>query len=596
MINSSFGCNSFANESEIAFDSDVVMQTGEIQSISIVGQVAEMHESVGAEPVTEEQTTQNEMNQAEEQILYSEEELPYEIEREFMEEISDEEVEALENEATPPKRPYIPEFGLLVTQDELNNEFVRRNFAKSCDTEIRIGIVFADIHRRFVRYNVTEKIWYCYDRKKWVPDEGALIVMRYVKQFIFCLTNYAATLNDKWQYYRFVRKYDNQAIRERLIKDVRERHCFKSEDLNADIYLFNCQNGTYDFKTFTFREHRPEDMISKISNVYYDEIAESKDFEKFFNDIMMGDTEKIELLQKLFGYSLTGDTSLEKFVIIWGESTRNGKSTLLESIAYLMGNADGYALSTEPEVFAEMKRDSRQASGEIARLDGCRFLESSEPKKNMRLDSALLKKLTGRDKVVCRKLYQSEREFVPRFKLFFNTNHRPKISDDTVFASKRVILIPFERHFTEAEQDIHLKDRLTSKENISGLFNWLVEGYKKFLSDKELKLPDSIEKAIENYRQWNDVVVQFADEELEVQDGNILYGENVYQRYVEWSELNGFFVMKKHAFYEALKKRKIMLDTCTVNGKTKRNIVKGYRFIIDENEPESTTEQTGKKE
>ena len=51
MINSSFGCNSFANESEIAFDSDVAMQTGEIQSISIVGQVAEMHESVGAEPL-----------------------------------------------------------------------------------------------------------------------------------------------------------------------------------------------------------------------------------------------------------------------------------------------------------------------------------------------------------------------------------------------------------------------------------------------------------------------------------------------------------------------------------------------------------------
>ena len=221
MINSSFGCNSFANESEIAFDSDVVMQTGAIQSISIVGQGAEMHESVSAEPVTEEQTTQNEMNQTEEQILYSEEELPYEIEREFMEEISDEEVEALENEATPPKRPYIPEFGLLVTQDELNNEFVRRNFAKSCDTEIRIGIVFADIHRRFVRYNVTEKIWYCYDRKKWVPDEGALIVMRYVKQFIFCLTNYAATLNDKWPYYRFLRKYDNPAIRDRLIKDFR---------------------------------------------------------------------------------------------------------------------------------------------------------------------------------------------------------------------------------------------------------------------------------------------------------------------------------------------------------------------------------------
>lgn len=574
---------------------DEAKQTEEIQNVSEVGQVAEMQNEVEAEGFKEEKPMSNEMIPTSE-INESSETLLSESIQEYMTEITDREIAANENEAMPPRKTYIPEFGLLITQDELNLEFIQRSFCTSCDTDIRLGIAFADIHRRFVRYNVTEKIWYCYDRKKWVPDEGSLIVMRYVKQFIYCLTNYALTIDDKWQYYKYVRRFDNQACRERLIKDVRERYCFKSEDLDSDIYLFNCQNGTYDLKAFTFREHRPEDMISKISNVYYDETAESKDFEKFFDDIMMGDVEKVELLQKLFGYSLTGDTSLEKLIIIWGETTRNGKSTMLESIAYMMGNADGYALSTEPEVFAEMRRDSRQASGEIARLDGCRFLVASEPKKNMRLDSALLKKLTGRDKVVCRKLYQSEREFVPRFKLFFNTNHRPKISDDTVFASKRVIIIPFEKHFTEEEQDIHLKDHLTSKKNISGLFNWLVEGYKKFLAEKELKLPKSIEKAIEDYRQWNDVACQFVDEELEAQDGNVLYGEDVYQCYVEWSELNGLFVMKKHAFYEALKKRKIMLDTCTVNGKTKRNIVKGYRFIVDEGDAQNVTEQAGKKE
>ena len=66
-----FACSSFANGSEIPFESNGVMQTEEIENISTVGQGAEMQQSVSAEFV-EEQTAQNGMNQAEEQNERSE--------------------------------------------------------------------------------------------------------------------------------------------------------------------------------------------------------------------------------------------------------------------------------------------------------------------------------------------------------------------------------------------------------------------------------------------------------------------------------------------------------------------------------------------
>ncbi|MGI6585068.1 MAG: hypothetical protein ACOX3L_03835 [Lutisporaceae bacterium] len=48
-------------------------------------------------------------------------------------------------------------------------------------------------------------------------------------------------------------------------------------------------------------------------------------------------------------------------------------------------------------------------------------------------------------------------DFSPKFKLYINTNYLPVITDMTLFSSGRVVIIPFERHFDESEQDKNLK-------------------------------------------------------------------------------------------------------------------------------------------
>ena len=108
----------------------------------------------------------------------------------------------------------------------------------------------------------------------------------------------------------------------------------------------------------------------------------------------------------------------------------------------------------KPESLAVRQNlDSRQASGDIARLAGCRFCNSSEPPKRMLFDTALLKSLLGRDSITARHLYQRETTFIPKFKLVVNTNFLPTITDDTVFSSGRINVISFDRHFEPQEQD-----------------------------------------------------------------------------------------------------------------------------------------------
>jgi len=164
-------------------------------------------------------------------------------------------------------------------------------------------------------------------------------------------------------------------------------------------------------------------LLSKIANVSYNPAARSELWQHFINEVMQGDEEKIKYLQKAIGYGITADTSLETCFILYGATTRNGKSTLVETIMHMLGGSSGYAMQMKPESLAQKQNnDSRQANGDIARLAGARFLNVSEPPKKMIFDAALLKTLLGRDSIVARHLHEREFEFDPMFKLFMNTN------------------------------------------------------------------------------------------------------------------------------------------------------------------------------
>ena len=82
-----------------------------------------------------------------------------------------------------------------------------------------------------------------------------------------------------------------------------------------------------------------------------------------------------------------------------------------------------------------------------------RFVNISEPDRSLRLDAALVKTMTGNDTMNARFLHENSFDFKPQFKLYINTNYRPAISDLTLFSSDRVIIVTFDRHFDEKEQD-----------------------------------------------------------------------------------------------------------------------------------------------
>lgn len=437
--------------------------------------------------------------------------------------------------------------------------------------------LFADVFGNELRWNVTAKEWYIYSGGRWQRDTGGMYASMKMKMLQDALFQYFGEVREDLQksYIDNVMRMTRLNVRETILKDARDVNWFENADLDSDIYLFNCKNGTLDLKTMKFKPHDQNDLISRISNVVYDPKATSPDFEKFVTEIMSGDKDKMRFLQKALGYSLTGSAAEECFFILYGATTRNGKGTLTSTITYMMG--DGYAASAVPETFAmKMNRDSRQASGDIARLAGVRFLNVSEPQKNMQLDVALVKTLTGRDRITARHLHEREFEFEPEFKIFMNSNFLPAINDETIFSSERVKVIPFERHFDGADRDVTLKDRLRTEQNISGIFNWCLEGLRMY-REEGLKVPLSVSLATAEYADSSDKYKAFIKECLVEDAFSSCKAKDAYYAYKQWCSESGFRYENKSKWLMAMRGKGIVRDRATVNGMTAPNVIVGYR-------------------
>ena len=421
--------------------------------------------------------------------------------------------------------------------------------------DIGIASLFYDLHSAALCYVVESKTWYIYTGKKWKKDEGGLWVMERCKDFVQALAKYAMSLDDGSEeskaYMKYTTGFHSRRRREGLLSDARSIAPKSLASFDRDKMLLNCQNGTLNLNCFGLQPHNAEDYITKIARVSYDHEASCPRWEKFVDEVMKGDTDTAVFLQKALGYSLTGDTSEECFFILYGNTTRNGKSTLSETVAYILGD---YARTIQPQTLSRRSTDGAAASPDIARLKGARLVNMPEPEKGLELNIALVKQLTGGDTFTGRFLNENPVEFRPECKFFINTNHLPRTSDDTVFSSGRVKLIPFERHFTPEEQDTGLKRLFRKKENMSGILNWMMGGYRLML-ETGIDVPARVAAAIAEYRQEADIVGTFLSEYTCEQDNGKLSTSELYSNYAVWAKQNGYKPLSSRSFVGELRRR-----------------------------------------
>lgn len=451
--------------------------------------------------------------------------------------------------------------------------------------------LFSTVFKNVSRYNPTQKDWMYYNGVKWLADTEGMKAKRNAKKLADAILSYAVNVSgldekQRESYLKYASRLMNYRDRNTMVNDAKDLNFFENTELDKDDLILNLKNCVLDLSGDTPKilEHNADLLLSKCCNASYDPNATCELWEKTINEIMEGSAEKIKYLQKILGLCLTGITAEEELYFFYGASTRNGKSTICETVLSILND---YGATISPETLAvKANKDSRTASPDIAKLAGIRLVIASEPPKKMIFDTSLVKTLTGRDRVTARFLHQNEFCFTPKFKLLINTNYLPTITDQTVFKSGRIRVVSFNKHFGEYEQNKKLKDELRKEAN--GILNWMITGL--YLYRKEgLEPPSAVRDSTDEYETDSDKIGRFISECLVKSDKNTS-AKDVYEKYSKWCSDSGLGIDGRNNFYIELKTRGLFGASGTVNGKTVRNVVRGYIFAdedfmtVDENE------------
>lgn len=434
--------------------------------------------------------------------------------------------------------------------------------------ESGLADLFAEVYKDDHCYCPEAKCWYSYANGKWIKDIGSHVVGKNMSEFMGLLDLYTGNILDpelKESYRKFIRKMDTRRTREQILKDAADCQSFVIHltEFDANPHLINCLNGTYDLKTGEFREHNPNEHLTMQTNFEYAvKAAQYPRWEQFVQEVTQGDKEKARYLQKALGYSIVGLANEECMFILHGKTTRNGKSTMLNAVHHLLGD---YAAVASVSLICKggTRKDPNAPSPALMALKGKRFVTMAESDQQGKLDEETIKQLTGQEEVSARGLYVAETiNYLPQFTLWLSCNDLPSVRDKSIFASDRLRVIEFNKHFSEEEQDKTLKDEFRTQEAMVGIFSWLIEGYRLYKAEG-LKMPDKMHDVVKQYEHDNDIVLLFLEEKCERADANTRK-KALYDAFKIWSKSNGYiYTLTAQKFYKAIEAHSKWYDDCT---------------------------------
>lgn len=404
---------------------------------------------------------------------------------------------------------------------------------------------FLDLYGKKIRFHGNRDRWLVWDGARWVEDTYGIMVQSFAEESVRSILEMENASN-----VGAVQKHHKASATRTKINSIlalaQKDSCVnvKADDLDHDPMLFCCMNGTLDLSTGKLREFAPHDMITKMCGTAYDLTCPTPLFTKFIREVVCGDVELLDYIQKIIGYGLTGKIS-EQELYFWVGKGANGKSTLLGILLAMMGD---YAQSTRAKTFA--KKPSSAVENDLAALCGARMVATSELDAGTVFSDSIIKSLTGDDAISARFLFKEYFQYIPSYKIIIAANHKPTIYDTSYAMWRRIRVIPFDYTASEEEKDIYLKDKIIANE-LPGVLAWAVEGCLKYQREGLIP-PSSVLAATERFKEESNPMGIFLMDCCVIGEEQSAYNKILRNRYTDWCKKMACQPISQAQFSEAL--------------------------------------------
>ena len=362
-----------------------------------------------------------------------------------------------------------------------------------------------DEHGDSIRFCRVTRRWFVWSGSSWLADTGAVVqiakkTVRSMHQERKQILEHLEQVPEDWD---VLRRHAEALARWEMrsegagqisamlrMAESDPRVSLGPQDFDSNPWLLNLPNGSLELDSGHFREHRSEELQTKLAGASYYQQAPCHRWQQFLDEAFDPHPDVIPFLQKAIGYSLTGETREECIFVLAGGG-RNGKSTLLGVLHALFRDYAGVA---EMDTF--LASSGTRLREDIADMRGRRLISSQEPAIKGTFAEATLKWVSGGDRLRARRLYEHAQEFMPSHKLWLAVNSLPYLRADDSASWSRMRVIPFDVSFA-TRTDRHLKAELNRE--LSGILIWALEGCQLW-RQQGLGSADSVEFATSRWR------------------------------------------------------------------------------------------------
>jgi len=352
------------------------------------------------------------------------------------------------------------------------------------------------------------------------------------------------------RYYKF---------KEDLWKQFLSAGYLERPDTDDNSVLVNLQNGTFliNETETVLLNFNADDFLTYQLSFHYSPEAKAPLFQKYLDRVLPEKDAQIVLAEYL-GYIFikhgNSKLKLEKALLLYG-SGANGKSVFYEIVMALLGRENISSFTLDQLTDKEgLKR---------AQIADKLLNYASEIGTGMATD--YFKRLTSGEPVDARRLYGDPFDIYQYAKLMFNCNELPRQTENTNAFFRRFLIIHFNQTIPEEEQDKELPNKIIDNE-LSGVFNWALEGLQRLLRQGKFSYCRSSEAILNEFRtESNSVELFFREENYQKDNEAHIYIRDIYPEYRQFCIEDGLHPYSNRRFTKHLRQNGYKVFRATGN-------------------------------
>jgi putative DNA primase/helicase len=291
--------------------------------------------------------------------------------------------------------------------------------------------------------------------------------------------------------------------------------------------LLVTSNGILHVPTRKLMKHDPRLFIGHAVPFAYERKAPAPTrWLAFLRELWPGDEESVALVQEMFGYILSGATSLQKILLLVGP-TRAGKGVIANVLTHLCGRE-----SVGAPTLAGLTTNFglQDLIGKILAVVSDARLG---PRADLQALAERLLSISGEDSITIDRKYRDPWTGRLEVRFLLLTNELPRFTDASGALAKRFVVVVLQQSFYGREDPMLLAKLLPE---LPGILNWALDGLDRLRAQGHFTQPASAREAIRDLEDLASPISAFVRDRCRVGRDHQVRVDDLWTAWKAWCE------------------------------------------------------------